>query len=287
MPNPFVSVCMITFNHEKFIAEAIEGILMQEVDFDVELLIADDCSTDRTQEIVKSFIDNHPKGNWIKFISHDQNKGMMSNFIWAITECKGDFIALCEGDDYWIESRKLKFQLEFLSSNLDYFLVGHQVQKISFQFEGFRILGNLQRDSYCLNDPDYHFLAIPTASIFFRNKLKFPDWVSKVYGGDRALIFLASHFGKIKIMDFVGAVYRVHPGGIEQKYKLDKISLPKRNLLELPVYFELARPHFKKYIAKKMSWNNLFLALRYALSWKIIKSLNHLGKSFLWKIRSI
>lgn len=284
--HPLVSVCMITYNHEKYIAEAIEGVFNQEVDFEVELLIADDCSTDRTGEIIKEFLGNHPKGNWIKYTRHDQNKGMMHNFIWAMEQCEGDYIALCEGDDYWKHPKKLRLQMDFLNSNPDYFLVAHHSHKYSFQYDGYKVFGNLQRDIYSLDDPDYHFLAIPTASIFFRNKLKFPKWMNKVYGGDRALIFLASHFGKIKIMDFVGAVYRVHPGGIEQKYKHDKFSLPKRNIEELPVYYELASLQFKKYIAKKISWNNFYLAIQYAASLKLIPCLSHLGNSLYWKIKS-
>ena len=73
MNKPLVSVCMITFNHEKYIAEAIEGVLMQDVDFEFELIIADDCSTDRTGEIVKTFIETHPRGNWIKYTLHKEN----------------------------------------------------------------------------------------------------------------------------------------------------------------------------------------------------------------------
>jgi glycosyltransferase involved in cell wall biosynthesis len=85
---PLVSVVMITYNHEAFIAEAIEGVLMQEVDFPVELIIADDCSPDRTSEIVQGYLDTHPKGHWIKYTRHDQNKGMMPNFVWALEQAK-------------------------------------------------------------------------------------------------------------------------------------------------------------------------------------------------------
>ncbi len=114
---PLVSVIMITYMHEAFIAQAIEGVLMQEVDFPVEFIIADDCSPDQTSQIVKTYIETHPKGHWIKYTQHERNKGMMPNFIWALEQAKGKYIALCEGDDYWSDNRKLRKQLDYLHVN--------------------------------------------------------------------------------------------------------------------------------------------------------------------------
>ncbi len=286
MNRPLISICMITYNHERYIGEAIEGVLMQEVDFSVEFLISDDCSADLTKEIIQAFISDHPRGSWIKYHRHSQNRGMMDNFIWTIEQCKGEFIALCEGDDYWIDSLKLKKQVEFLQNNPDCSLVSHFAKKVIFGKDTLQLLGNLSRDTYQLSDQDYHFLQIPTASMMFRNIILFPDWVYKVYGGDRALVFLASQYGKIKILDFIGSVYRIHEQGIEQQYKKDKFSLPLRNLSELSVYYDLALPNFKRYIAKKAAWNNFYLSLQYVLIFRIDKSIETLGKSLYWKFRS-
>ena len=78
-----VSVCMITYGQEKYIREAIEGVLMQECDFEVELILSNDCSPDRTDEIIQDIIKNHPKGCWIKYFKHESNIGMMPNFIFV------------------------------------------------------------------------------------------------------------------------------------------------------------------------------------------------------------
>jgi glycosyltransferase involved in cell wall biosynthesis len=110
----FVSVIMITYKHEQFIAKAIEGVLMQKCDFEVELIIADDCSPDKTEEKVFQIIKNHPKNSWIKYTKHKTNKGMISNFNWALNQCKGKYIAMCEGDDYWTDPLKLQKQVDFL-----------------------------------------------------------------------------------------------------------------------------------------------------------------------------
>ncbi|MCM0668674.1 glycosyltransferase family 2 protein [Flavobacterium tyrosinilyticum] len=117
MNNPMVSVVMMTYGHEKYITQAIEGVLMQEFDFDIELIIANDCSPDKTNSVVERIMEQHPRGNWIKYTSHKENKGVMSNFVWALQQSKGQYIAICEGDDYWTDSLKLQKQVDVLQNN--------------------------------------------------------------------------------------------------------------------------------------------------------------------------
>ena len=126
--NVMVSVSMITYKHASFIKEAIEGVLMQIVDFPVELIIADDCSPDSTQNIVKDIIDSHPNGSWIKYFRHNTNLGMHKNAIFATSKCEGKYIAICEGDDYWIDKNKLQIQFDFLENNLEFNLCYHDVK---------------------------------------------------------------------------------------------------------------------------------------------------------------
>ena len=111
---------MVTYNHEKFISEAIEGVLIQQTNFSFELIIANDASTDGSDKIINEFIANHPKGNLIKYFKHEKNVGMMQNFTFALGHCKGKYIALCEGDDYWTDPLKLQKQVDFLEANEDY-----------------------------------------------------------------------------------------------------------------------------------------------------------------------
>ena len=111
---------MITYGHEKYIRQAIEGVLMQQCDFEVELIVANDCSPDATDQIIKEIIQSHLRSSWIKYICHDKNVGIMSNFIFSMQECKGEYIALCEGDDYWTDPLKLQKQFDFLDNNSEY-----------------------------------------------------------------------------------------------------------------------------------------------------------------------
>jgi glycosyltransferase involved in cell wall biosynthesis len=119
--NVMVSVCMITYNHEPFISQAIEGVLMQQSNFFFELVIGEDCSTDSTWEICEGYAQKHPE--IIRLLPSERNLGMMPNFVRTLDICTGKYIALCEGDDYWIDPYKLQKQVDFLEENPDYGLV--------------------------------------------------------------------------------------------------------------------------------------------------------------------
>lgn len=268
---PLVSVCMITYNQEKFIAEAIEGVLMQDVDFDVELLISDDASTDNTSSIIQKYIENHPRGNWIKYTRHQKNKGMMGNFVWSLENCKGRYIALCEGDDYWIDKYKLSKQFNFLENNPSFSLCTHFSNQININKE-INLIGKFQKTEFTVKDTEVSNIRFPTASLFFRNYEQVPGFFLKVYGGDYALIYFLSLNGNIKVLDFIGSVYRIHEGGIEQLYKKDKFKLPIRNIKEYKVYRELVSRDVAWVWTKRISWNYFYLSIQYFLSLKIFKS---------------
>jgi len=104
-----VSVLMITYNHEKYIREAIDGVLMQKTDFPIELIIGEDCSTDNTREIVIEYTKKHPE--IVKPQLPNENRGMQNNFMGIYNAALGKFIALCEGDDYWTDPYKLQKQV--------------------------------------------------------------------------------------------------------------------------------------------------------------------------------
>jgi glycosyltransferase involved in cell wall biosynthesis len=121
---PLVSVCCITYNHEKYIREAIEGFLMQETSFPIEILIHDDASTDKTADIIREYEAKYP--NIIKPIYQTENQyskgvGISATYQWP--RAKGKYIALCEGDDYWTDPLKLQKQVDFLEANPEYGMV--------------------------------------------------------------------------------------------------------------------------------------------------------------------
>jgi glycosyltransferase involved in cell wall biosynthesis len=127
--DPLVSVVMITYNHERYLAEAIEGVVRQETGFPVELLIGEDCSTDGTREIALSYQKRFPE--MIRLITSEGNVGMHNNSERLIAATRGKYVAFCEGDDVWIRSDKLERQIALLESNSDISLVCSNVQIIS------------------------------------------------------------------------------------------------------------------------------------------------------------
>ena len=118
-----VSVIMITYGHEEYIEQAILGVLSQNCGFEFEFIIADDNSPDNTEEIIRRIAKDHPRGDLINYTKHEVNKGMVANFSWAVSQSVGRYIAICEGDDYWIDALKLAKQVEFLELNPEYGIV--------------------------------------------------------------------------------------------------------------------------------------------------------------------
>ena len=213
-----VSIIIITFGHEKYIKEAIDGVLMQKCNFDIELIIANDSSPDNSDIIIKEIINSSPRAFCIKYTRHSENKGMQSNFIWATEQCKGKYIAMCEGDDYWTDPLKLQKQVDFLESNLDHVLCFHKVNvlklngKVVSDFVT-RLPENYELREVFLKKGNY----MHTPSVMFRNYLiKFPDLFKLAPEGDFLLYILLTKYGKIGYLKDVMAIYRYNVGTISK-----------------------------------------------------------------------
>ena len=112
---PLVSVCMTTYNHEKFISQAIESMLSQRTTFDVEVVIGEDCSTDNTLAICKEYEAQYP--DRVRVIASEHNIGMHANYRRTIEACRGKYIAMCDGDDWFTDENKLQIQVEQLENS--------------------------------------------------------------------------------------------------------------------------------------------------------------------------
>lgn len=224
-----VSVCLITYGQEEFIEQAINSVLMQKCDFDLEVILANDCSPDNTDIIIQNILQNHPNSSVVKYIRHEKNIGMMSNFIFAIQQCKGKYVAICEGDDYWIDENKLQKQINCLENNPQYSLCFHDVNVIE---DNKKLRQYVNKNETVFQTKDLferHF--IPTVSIVFRNIIQFPNWLYSVQSGDKALLLLASLKGDFKYLPEVLAAYRIHGGGISKTHYGVKKVYDTANLL--------------------------------------------------------
>ncbi|MBN1637758.1 MAG: glycosyltransferase [Ignavibacteriales bacterium] len=225
MKNIEVSICSITFNHEKYIARTIESVLFQKTDFNYVLVIGEDCSTDKTREICVSYKTKYP--DKIKLILNKRNIGASKNFINVLNNCQGQYIAICEGDDYWNDCFKLQKQVDFLKSNQEYGLIYSDIEvvnhtgetlpsedqnifKAKINYEG-DILYKLIKYGNCIN----------TLTVCFKREL-ISDWLKEShkkkysYIQDYFLWLLIGSKSKVKFVNEKTASYRRHLGNISQ-----------------------------------------------------------------------
>lgn len=210
-----LSVCLITFNHERFIAEALRSAVEQQTDFEYEIVVSDDCSTDATREIIVEFQRRYP--DKIRLAFPEKNLGVNRNLAVTLKACRGQYLALLEGDDYWTSPTKLQEQVSFLDANPECAICFHAVRiihedkktasRISPRF-GHKRISTLE-DLLRLGN------FIPTCSTVFRHRLfdQFPDWFYNLRIADFSLhVFNAQH-GKVGYINKVMGAYRVHSGG--------------------------------------------------------------------------
>ena len=220
------SICCITYNHEEYIRDCIEGFLMQEVDFPMEIIIHDDASTDGTTDIVREYAAKHPNLIFPIFQKENQfSKGKKPFINLTLPHAKGKYIAICEGDDYWTDPLKLQKQVEFLEANPDYVISYHNAMIVDEDgniVDYSKLPENLKKD--LTSEELIRGTMILTLTMCFRNVLKeFPDELFKVYNGDKFLTSLLGSFGKGKYMsEIANAIYRKHAGAIWSS--LDKVT---------------------------------------------------------------
>ncbi|MEW6107743.1 MAG: glycosyltransferase [Nitrospirota bacterium] len=225
--NPMVSVCMVTYNHEKFIAQAIESVLMQKTDFSFELVIGEDCSTDNTRKIVVEYKRRYP--DKIKLLLAEKNLGAGRNFVQTIKACRGKYIALLEGDDYWTDNYKLQKQVDTLESNSAYVICFHNADVFyEDKTRKSHLHNNMNlRNELTIEDLFHGSNIICTSSCCFRNNLfeEFPQWYLEVAAGDWVLHVLNAQYGKLVFLPQTMSVYRVNAGSTwNSKNRLQRLK---------------------------------------------------------------
>lgn len=211
---PLLSVVTITYNHEPYIAKCIEGVLMQKVNFPIEFIIAEDCSTDGTRAICEEYARKYP--DLIKLILSDINKGALPNERMAIGGARGKYIALCEGDDYWTDERKLQKQVDFLESNAEYTVCFHdrmieESGKVFYKNDFERCVDKDALGFDLTFDTFYHYwITYPFSMVFKRSAFSIEWYDEYDYFRDSHVIFHLLMQGKGYIFNFVGGVRTIH-----------------------------------------------------------------------------
>jgi len=209
-----VSVLVMTYNHEKFIARTLESALIQKTDFDFEIVIGEDCSKDNTRIICEQYQNNYPK--IIRLLPAEKNIGMVPNFLKTIKNCNGDFIALLEGDDLWIDPKKLQKQKEIFDSDNAVSICFHDAFVVN-KIKKKRVVSfftKYSKNQYIDFNECVMSWQMPTASIFFRKyQLEIPSWFRDIKNWDWAIQILLASKGKVYYLDDFMSVYRKHVGG--------------------------------------------------------------------------
>jgi Glycosyl transferase family 2 len=209
-----LSALIITYNQEKSLATAVESALMQEADFDFEIVVAEDHSTDGTRGIAQDIERQHP--DKVRALCRDKNLGATANIVEALSVCRGQYVALLEGDDRWTDPHKLQRQADFLDAHADCSLCCHAVNYVHEDGsqpprrfpDGGKTLSSLED---ILSGVNFH-----TCSFMFRRPLMMasPDWLRTLWIGDWPILMLLAEQGYVGYIDEVMAEYRIHPGGV-------------------------------------------------------------------------
>ncbi|MBB6632572.1 glycosyltransferase [Cohnella thailandensis] len=240
MGNPMVSVFMVTYNHERFIREAIESVLEQETDFNYELVICEDCSTDGTARIIQEYAEKYP--HKIKANINKVNVGAQKNFTNITKLCSGKYVAILDGDDFWTHSLKLQRQVDFLEKNSDCTICWHPrtVFSETGEFEPYETHSTerYRKEKLTVNSLIFSNF-IPTSSIMFRNHVvvEIPKWFENLPMSDAPLNLLLAHHGNIGYIGYNMAAYREHSGGIWSSTKKERQIYNTEKYIEVYLKF--------------------------------------------------
>jgi glycosyltransferase involved in cell wall biosynthesis len=231
---PLASISCMTYNHAPFIKQCLDHLLAQKTNFPFEIVIHDDASTDGTKEIIEEYVSRHP-GIIFPLYQHENqySKGLRGlSSLYNYPRCRGQYIAICEGDDNWPDPFKLQRQVDFLESHADYVLTFHDfavVDEKNIIIEASPVPERYQRDPKREDLIMGKWLILPATLCYRKVMTTFPPEKYKVTNGDTFLISMLGHYGKGKWMgDIIGkAMYRSHHGGVWSRVGSDD-KLPIR-----------------------------------------------------------
>lgn len=212
MKNEEISVLMLAYNHEPYIRQAIESVLAQQCDTPFRLWIGEDHSSDNTREVCRELQVAHP--DRIELLRSDKPLGMHGNFSNLWKKSSGEFVAFCEGDDYWCDPFKLQKQIDFFRMHSDCTLCGTFTDILA---DDGTISRRVQppgcKEVYTFEELigryGFHFSSV----MLRRRSITFPDWFERSYCVDRPLYLLAAEQGSAGLIPEVTSVYRLHDGG--------------------------------------------------------------------------
>lgn len=254
-----VTIWCITYNHEPYIRQCLESFVMQNTNFRFEAIVHDDASTDGTTEIIKEYANKYP--DIIKPIFEFENQyskrdGSIERIM--IKHMRGKYVAMCEGDDYWIDPFKLQKQVDFLECNKEYSLCFHNAVEF---YEGIPKIPKVFCKIADSRDVTLEELIdswiVPTASMFLRRTVfdNYPEWTKQIYSGDLTLQLISYDKGKIYYMNQIMSFYRkIYNGNsVSVKYAENMSYVLEQHALLLHLYNEYTDYRYTDVLARRIS----------------------------------
>jgi glycosyltransferase involved in cell wall biosynthesis len=258
--DPMVSVVTITYNHELFIEETIQGVIAQKCAFPIELIIGEDKSTDKTLEICLRYQRKYPA--IIRVITSDENVGVNLNFFRVLGRARGKYIALCEGDDYWIDPAKLSKQVALMESSSSTVLCGAKVIAMS-AMRKIEYGPEKQQEKYSLLDVLNSGGLFHTSTYLIRaSAMVTPKQVYTIEYLDYFLQAVLATQGHLKCLSDITSVYREHPGGISSGRPLT--AHYERNIAVYQSLLEVLDDRYVSLLNNRITLLSSILAHQYA-----------------------
>lgn len=251
---PTVSVCCITYNHAKFIGEALESFLNQNTSFSYEILVYDDASNDGTIDILKEYELKYPQIIRVFYSSENQySQGVrLLNLRYNLPRAKGKYIATCDGDDFWTDPLKLQKQVDFLDSNPEVVMCFHGFDRLeNDKSTDSKLYNHLHHSPFTIfEQKEFLQLHVQFLTIMFRQNVKFP-MISSEINGDVFVLTHLSEVGKCAYLNFNGAVYRYHQNGVFRK--MSRIGQINSSIKTRKIISDQVKPRTRKFLYKRIS----------------------------------
>lgn len=255
---PLLSIVTITYNHEPYIRKCIEGVLMQQVNFPIEFIIAEDCSTDGTLAICKEYAEKYP--DLIKLITSENNVGAIANERRAMKAAKGKYIAFCEGDDYWTDPLKLQKQVDFLEEHLDYSVTFHRCKH-------YNVVDGTTKDDQCgflfQNSEEGvdvtvemffdKWITQPLTMVYRASMFDLDDMLKYKYYRDMHQIYHLLINGKGYLFGFEGGMRNIHGGGMHSMVE-EKKQAHDAFIIARELYLINKNYHTQQYFISTIKW---------------------------------
>lgn len=287
--SPLVSIKCLVYNHGPYLRQCLDGFVMQKTNFAFEAIVHDDASTDNSAEIIREYAEKYP--DIIKPIYETENQyskrdGSLRKIMNAAIHPDAKYIAICEGDDYWIDPLKLQKQVDFLEDNCEFGMVFGKVRRFMQQSGSFskHLFGSTISSSLAL----FHTNTVPTPTVMFRKSL-FNNYISEIDStgwllGDYPLWLYISIHAKTHFMNEVLAVYRILPESACHSCSVKKKENFIRSVYDMKRYFNQRY----EFISKSKLENNLKEALlSNAFYYKeydlVLEYYKNIGRKCSWK----